>query len=58
MSSKENQTKKELTEDEIKQRLEAARNKFDRNYDEFIKKPKLHFPCFRSTFLTSKLLRS
>jgi len=49
----DNTSKKDLGDEEVKQRLEKARENFEKNLEDFKSKPKLHFPCFRSTFLTS-----
>jgi len=49
----DNASKKDLSDEEVKQRLEKARENFEKNLEDFKSKPKLHFPCFRSTFLTS-----
>jgi len=53
-NKKDNEFKNDLNDDVIKQRIEKSKEKFDRNLEEFKNKPKLQYPCFRSTFLTSK----
>lgn len=47
----------DLNNEETAKRLEQARLKFEQNYAEFKRKKLTEIPCFRSTFLTSKLFK-
>jgi hypothetical protein len=42
--------------DPIEAKKREAKDRFDRNYQEFVNKKVSEMPCFRSTFLTSNLL--
>ncbi len=57
-NKKDDEIKNNLNDDEAKQRIEKVRENFEIQYEEFKNKPKLHFPCFRSTFLTSELIKN
>ena len=55
MTNEKTETKTSLADqDEIQRRKQASEEKFKKNYEEFMNKPKIkNQPCVRSTFLTS-----
>jgi len=44
-----------MSDEETKERLKKAQEKFDQNYLDFRRKKLAETPCLRSTFLTSKI---
>ncbi len=44
-----------MGDEEAKERLKKAQEKFDQNYLDFRRKKLAETPCLRSTFLTSKI---